>query len=75
VGGDLYVAPEHRGRGVARALLGAAEVRCADLGCSPVSVVVTDDGQARYGLRAFYARHGFVAQDRVFLNRGLKATS
>jgi GNAT superfamily N-acetyltransferase len=73
--GDLYVTPEHRGRGVARALLDAAEVRCADLGCSSVSVVVTDAGQARHGLRAFYARRGFVAQDRVFLSRALKATS
>jgi GNAT superfamily N-acetyltransferase len=70
--GDLYVVPECRRRGVARALLDAAEMRCAGLGCSAVSVVVTRLGQARHGLQEFYARRGFLGDGRVILTRQLQ---
>ncbi|WP_175534099.1 GNAT family N-acetyltransferase [Falsiroseomonas stagni] len=69
--GDLYVAPESRRRGVAQALLDAAERRCAGLGCSSLSVVVTRDGEARHGLHAFYARQGFLGDGRQVLTRPL----
>lgn len=70
--GDLYIVPERRRQGVARALLEAAERRCAGLGCSSLSVVVTRDGEARHGLHAFYARQGFVGDGRQVLTRPLR---
>lgn len=57
--GDLYVVPEMRRRGVARALLDAAIARCRQLGCSAVGVTITPQGEASHGLGRFYARLGF----------------
>lgn len=68
---DLYVLPERRHRGVANTLIAAAEMQCAILGCSSVSVVVTDVGEARHKLRAFYQRRGFASDGRTILTRSL----
>jgi GNAT superfamily N-acetyltransferase len=52
--GDLYVLPEMRRRGIGAALIKAAERRCRALGCSAVSVTITQEGEARHGLARFY---------------------
>ncbi len=69
--GDLYVTPEHRGRGVARALTHAALDWCRARGCSAASVVVTPDGEQRHTLAKFYGGLGFAATGRTILTRGL----
>lgn len=63
--GDLYVLPEHRRRGVARALIDAALDRCRALGCSAVGVTITPQGEEAHGLCRFYARLGFVDMGRA----------
>jgi GNAT superfamily N-acetyltransferase len=63
--GDLYVLPEHRGRGVAHALIDAAIDRCRRLGCSAVGVTITPQGEQTHGLGRFYARLGFVDMGRA----------
>ncbi|WP_182180614.1 GNAT family N-acetyltransferase [Methylobacterium radiotolerans] len=69
--GDLYVLPERRQRGVASALIAASEAQCTNFGCSSVSVVVTDVGEARHKLRTFYHRRGFASDGRTILTRSL----
>jgi GNAT superfamily N-acetyltransferase len=63
--GDLYVVPEMRRRGVARALIDAGIARCRALGCSAVGVTITPQGEETHGLGRFYARLGFVDMGRV----------
>ncbi len=67
--GDLYVLPEHRGRGVARALSHAALAWCRARGCSAASVVVTPDGEQRHNLARFYAGLGFDRTGRTIMSR------
>ena len=67
--GDLYVLPEARKRGVARELVHSALAWCADLGCSAVSVVVTEKGEKEDGLGLFYDRLGFAATGRRIYSR------
>lgn len=62
--GDLYVAPDARGRGVARALVDAALVRCRDFACSAVLVTTTPEGEAAQGLSRFYCKLGFAPTGR-----------
>lgn len=68
---DLYVVPDHRGRGVARRLLDACVAECERRGCADVEIVVTPAGEAAYGLRAFYGALGWVDTGRVILERQL----
>ncbi len=53
---DLAVLPEHRGRGVGRALLAAAEARARRQGCCSLTLEVRDDNRRA---RALYDRFGF----------------
>jgi GNAT superfamily N-acetyltransferase len=53
--GDLYVAPTHRGRGLARGLMSAAIDWARRRGCGGVYVTITPEGEARHGLSNFYA--------------------
>jgi len=55
---ELYVAPEHRGTGVADDLLAAA-VHLAGDQSLPLDRVVLDVDPANERARAFYDRHGF----------------
>jgi aminoglycoside 6'-N-acetyltransferase I len=61
---DLYVLPESRHRGVARALIAATLAWCREGGCSDVEVVVTPDGEAHHGLGAWYRSLGFADTGR-----------
>lgn len=53
---DLAVIPEHRGTGVGRSLLAAAEQEARDRGCCKLTLEVQDDNVAA---RALYRRFGF----------------
>lgn len=57
---ELYVAPEHRGTGVADDLMSAA-VDVADDQTLPLDRIVLDVDPANDRARAFYERHGFDA--------------
>ncbi len=56
---DLYVLPEHRGQGVARALVAACLAWCRTQACSLVLLTLTPEGEAAHGLTWFYQRLGF----------------
>ena len=68
--GDLYVLPEHRGRGVARALIAEAENWLRGMGATGYQVTVTPHG-ADADLRRFYLALGFAAEGRELLYRTL----
>jgi ribosomal protein S18 acetylase RimI-like enzyme len=53
---DLAVLPQHRGRGVGRALLTAAEEHARERGCCKLTLEVQDDNTRA---RALYRRFGF----------------
>jgi aminoglycoside 6'-N-acetyltransferase I len=69
--GDLYVLPEHRGRGVARSLVAAAASWSRARGCSAIVVTVTPEGEARHRLSGFYDRLGFATTGRTIRERRL----
>ncbi|MFL5799455.1 MAG: GNAT family N-acetyltransferase [Actinomycetota bacterium] len=68
---DLYVVPERRRSGVARALVARVADWAADRGCSAVLVTVTPEGEAAHALGEFYARLGFRDRGRRLLERPL----
>jgi GNAT superfamily N-acetyltransferase len=68
---DLYVVPEHRGRGVARALLDAVVAEARSIGCHDVEIVVTPGAERSRGLTAFYERLGWRDTGRRILDREL----
>jgi GNAT superfamily N-acetyltransferase len=53
---DLAIVPEWRGKGIGRALLGAAEVRALRHGCCKLTLEVQDDNRRA---RALYESFGF----------------
>jgi GNAT superfamily N-acetyltransferase len=53
---DLAVLPAHRGRGIARHLLAAAEAKARALGCCKLTLEVQENN---HGARRLYARVGF----------------
>jgi len=61
----MAVAPEHRRRGVARALLAAAEEEARRRGLSHISLMVTE---ASVPARALYAHAGF-SDERVLMTK------
>lgn len=68
----LDVAPEFRRRGVARLLMGEAERRAADEGCTAMVLHVFVENEAAM---SFYAAGGFVQshRDEAFYGRGRDA--
>ncbi|MCA3560276.1 MAG: GNAT family N-acetyltransferase [Aestuariivirga sp.] len=64
--GDLYVLPSHRGRGLSRALMIAAEDWLRGMGAVGYQVSVTPHG-ADADLRRFYLAHGFADEGRALL--------
>jgi GNAT superfamily N-acetyltransferase len=67
--GDLYVVPDARGRGIARALVEAALAWCRARGCASVQVVITPEGQSAHDLMGFYNRLGFAPTGRTLVLR------
>jgi ribosomal protein S18 acetylase RimI-like enzyme len=72
---DLAVLPEHRGRGVGRALLAAVEEHARRKGCCKLTLEVQDDNPRA---RALYDKFGFedVVVQKLptrFLAKSLKA--
>jgi GNAT superfamily N-acetyltransferase len=70
--GDLYVLPEHRGRGLARSLVERAKTWCRAQGCTAVSVTITPAGERRHRLSQFYARVGFEQTGRTNASAALQ---
>lgn len=70
---DLYMLPDRRRRGVARALVDAALAWCRARGCADVEVVVTPDGEARHGLGQWYRSLGFADTGRRIFQQRLSA--
>ena len=68
--GDLYVLPEHRGRGISRGLIEEAETWLRRMGAAGYQVTVTPHG-AQADLRRFYLALGFEAEGRELLYRSL----
>lgn len=64
----LAVSREHRRRGVATALVRAAESRLAALGCPKVNLQVRATNQE---VIAFYRRLGYAVEERVSMGRRL----
>jgi GNAT superfamily N-acetyltransferase len=63
--GDLYVLPEFRMKGIARALVEAAIHWCRSHRCSAVTVTITPQGETRHALSQFYAKFDFKPMDRM----------
>ena len=70
---DLYVHPSHRGRGVARRLLEAAEEWARADGCALMLVTVTPEGQEAHDLMGFYRHLGFSDRGRKLLELLLRS--
>lgn len=70
---DLFVVPEHRGNGVATALLGETMLWCRHQGYEELEVVVTPEEAERQSyLIAWYGRLGFSDTSRRVLHFGEK---
>lgn len=69
--GDLYVLPEHRRQGIARALVGAAMIWCRDAHCSAVQVTITPQGEETHRLSQLYARLDFRPTGRTIMTAAL----
>lgn len=66
--GDLYVVPQHRGRGISRQLIAAAEDWLRSMGAVGYQVSVTPHG-ADADLKRFYLSLGFEDEGRALLYR------
>jgi ribosomal protein S18 acetylase RimI-like enzyme len=67
---ELWIAPEHRGRGLGRAAIDAVVAWAEAGGFARVALEVNDENQAA---RRLYARAGFVVEDRRTMARQLRA--
>ncbi len=65
--GDLYVIPELRGKGIARALVTAIEDWLRQRGIAGYQVTVTPRGDDQHGLMAYYRQLGFSTEGRLLL--------
>jgi GNAT superfamily N-acetyltransferase len=65
--GDLYVVPDWRGKGIARALLLAGEQILKERGAKGYQVTVTTIADEHHDLKRFYAALGFEDEGRVIL--------
>ena len=70
---DLYVLPEHRGRGVATALIDEVKTWAARRGCEVLDIVIDAHGALRHDLVAFYRKRGFHDQGRRLVSASLTA--
>jgi len=70
---DLAVVPEHRGKGIGRALLTAAEAHALRHGCCKLTLEVQDDNRRARGLYASFGFADFVVNNSAtrFLNKAL----
>ncbi|MEQ8665880.1 MAG: GNAT family N-acetyltransferase [Rhodospirillales bacterium] len=68
---DLYVHPDHRGKGIAGALIEASCEWARSIGCHDIEIVMTRHGREQAGLVPFYVRHGFEDADRMIMERVL----
>jgi len=68
---DLYVAIDHRGKGVATALIDASCAWAQSIGCHDVEIIVTEHGRDIAGLVPFYTRHDFTVTGRMIMERAL----
>jgi aminoglycoside 6'-N-acetyltransferase I len=68
---DLYVVPEERQQGIARALVERIATWARDRGCSALVVTVTPAGERSHTLTAFYEGLGFEGEGRHLLERRL----
>ncbi|MEO6194822.1 MAG: GNAT family N-acetyltransferase [Thermoanaerobaculia bacterium] len=66
---ELYVSPEHRGRGLGTRVLDAAEVACREQGIRAVHLVVE---RYKDGAQALYRRMGFVAHQRDVMTKQIR---
>lgn len=57
---EMYVEPEHRGRGIGAAVLERAVSTALDLGAQLMEIQVDEED---VGARRFYERHGFAGTD------------
>jgi predicted GNAT family N-acyltransferase len=64
--GRMAVARASRGRGLAQALLAAADARARDLGATRIALA------AQLDARALYERDGYVSYGDVFLDAGIE---
>lgn len=65
--GDLYVVPELRGNGIARALVTGIEDWLRHRGIAGYQVTVTPRGEDQHGLMAYYRLLGFSTEGRLLL--------
>lgn len=68
---DLYLLPEARGQGAARALVDACCDWCRAQGCTTVEVCITPEAEASHGLSRFYEKLGFADTRRSLFSRSL----
>ena len=64
---ELFVLPEYRGRGLGQGLLACAEAEFARIGCTNVSLQVSQDNHAArnfYCSRGYFPRAGFELLDK-----------
>lgn len=69
--GDIYVLPEHRGKGVSRLLVEAATALAIAKGSTALQVTVTANAAAQHDLRTYYGKLGFTDEGRVILAKAL----
>ncbi len=64
---DLFVRPNHRGDGLAKALLQTAVDWAMESGATEVILVITPEAEADQGLIGFYGKLGFRKSDRIIM--------